>query len=66
MVFKITEDNLFKQTKDFLEQRLRIKINNFGVDLKNKVINVGYKNTLIIIEFKEFVNWLNEKNKGDY
>ena len=64
MVFK--EDNLFKQTKDFLEQKSRIKINNFGVDLKNKVINVGYKNTLITIEFKEFVNWLNEKNKGDY
>ena len=66
MGFVIEEKDMFKLTKVFLEQKLCIKINHFGVDLKNKVINVGHKNTLITIEFKEFVNWLNEKNKGDY
>lgn len=66
MAFMVTEENMFKWTKDFLEQRLRIKINHFGVDFKNKVINVGHKNTLITIEFKEFIKWIEEKNKGDY
>lgn len=57
------ENDLFKNVKDFLKDKLNTNVNHFGVDLKNKVINVGIKNKLIIINFSEFINWLDKNIK---
>lgn len=73
----IKENDLFKQTKEFLEYKNNFrKINRIVIDLENNRLS-GYfsiknlnknendiRTNLIVDEFKEFANWLN-KNNGD-